>query len=126
MKSASLLRHLWICCLICILFLAATGVAYANATNNAANGKADSSKQELVMKQEDSPNNKIEVASVSTQSATATKAEPKPAEVKKEGATTGFFSFSFLYYLFYKTKFAETTNNAFRNSLNTLISRLLD
>ena len=127
MKAPSLLRHIWISCIICTLFLAATGVAYANASNNGANGKADSSKQELVVKQEDTtPNNKIEAAAMPTQSAAATKTEPKPAEVKKEGATTGFFSFSFLYYLFYKTNFAETTNNAFRNSCNKLISCLID
>ena len=126
MKAASLLRYMWVSFFMCALFFVATGVAYANASNNGANGKADTSKQELVVKQEEPPKKKTEVVSVSQPGTAVGKAEPKPAEVKKEGATSGYFSFSFLYYVFYKINFAETTNNAFRNSLDALISRILD
>ena len=126
MKAASLLRHIWVGCFICGLFLAATGVAYAGANTNGTNGKADNgTKQELSLKQEDPGKKKVEAVSVSNQG-TAAKAEAKPAEVKKEEANTGMFSFNFLYYLFYKTNFAESTNNALRASWNAFIDRLLD
>lgn len=123
MKAASLLRHIWVGGFFCFLFLAATGVAYANASNTGTSGKTESTaKQELVVKQTEPSKEHSEVVSVPKRG----KGEPKPAEVKKEGVTQDYFSFSFLYYLFYKTDFAESTNNVLRNSLNAFISRLIN
>jgi hypothetical protein len=122
MKAASLLRHLWVGGFFCFLFLAATGVAYANASNTSTLGKSESTaKQEHVVKQAEPSGKHAETVSVPKQG----KAEPKSAEVKKEGVTQDYFSFSFLYYLFYKTNFAESTNNVLRSSLNAFISRLI-
>lgn len=122
-SASSFLRHIWVGGIFCFLFLAGTGVAYANAANNGTSGKADgAAKQELVINQVDPPKKKADTASAAKE----TKPEVKQAEVKKEGAQSGYFSFSFLYYLFYKTNFTESTNEALRNSINSLVSRLID
>ena len=127
MKAASLLRHIWIGCFICFLYLAATGIAYAGATNNGTNGKgATVTKQEIQVQQtEPSVKKNSNAPDGVAKDGIESKSDGKPAEVKKEGSTT-YFSFSFLYYLFYKTNFAETTNGALRNSWNAFISRLID
>jgi hypothetical protein len=128
MKAASLLRYIWVGCFICCLFLVATGVAYAGACNNGINGKATTvAKAEVEVQQVEPPVKKKADASVVSKDVMVDKQENKHPEVKKETATAGnYFSFSFLYYLFYKTNFAETTNSALRSSLKTLVSNLLD
>ncbi|WP_224995511.1 hypothetical protein [Cesiribacter sp. SM1] len=128
MKAASLLRYIWVGCFICCLFLAATGVAYAGACNNGTNGKAATvAKAEVEVQQVAPPVKKKTEAAVVSKDVMVDKQESKQTEVKKEAATAGnYFSFSFLYYLFYKTNFAETTNSALRSSFKTIVCNLLD
>ena len=122
MKAASILRHIWVGGLFCLLFLAATSVAYANALNNGTTATVErTAEQELLVEQTEPPKKKGDISA-----AKDSKVSTKQAEVKKESPTSGFFSFSFLYYLFYKMNVAESTNNALRSSLNSLISRLID
>lgn len=129
MKASSLLKHIWIGCFICGLFLAATGVAYAGATNTGNNGKTEScTQQEKAIKQQEQMTEQLAAFTVPNQEKNKenNKPAPKQAEVKKEEAGNGMFSFSFIYYLFYKTNFAESTNNAFKSSLKAFISRIID
>lgn len=123
MKAASILRYIWVGGLFCLLFLAATSVAYANALNNGTTATVErTAKQELLMEQAEPPKKKKEGISAAKDS----EVSAKQPEVKKESPTSGFFSFNFLYYLFYKMNVAESTNDALRSSLKSLISRLVN
>lgn len=129
MKASSLLKHIWIGCFICGLFLAATGIAFAGATNTGNNGKTDvCTQQEKAVKQHEQVSTQVAVITVPDHEKdnVKDKTAPKQAEIKKEEAGSGMFSFSFIYYLFYKTNFAESTNNAFKSSLKAFISRIID
>ena len=127
MKASSLLRHIWVGCFICGLFLFTTGVAYATGGPGGDAVKEEApAKKELVVKQEDPAKRKAEVATaVTPKDPAAAKPESKNPEVKKQEASAGFVSFNFLYYLFYKTNFAEATNNALRSSWNAFIGKLI-
>ncbi|WP_161622708.1 hypothetical protein [Cesiribacter andamanensis] len=130
MKAPSLLRQFWAACFVCGILMAATGISYASGCTNGTNGKAEAVQQkEIQLQQEDSaPKKKTEATAVPLPAPQrenpAQKVDTKTPEVKKEGGSTT--SFSFLFYLFYKGNFAETTNNAIRSSLSTFIQRILE
>ncbi len=126
MKASSLLKHIWVGSFICALFLTATGVAYAGANNTGTNGKTEvCTQQELAVKQNEQAKKKIAAVAVPKQNEVAKPAPKQTTEVKKEDAPAGFFSFSFIYYLFYKTNFAESTNHAFKTTLKAFVDKLI-
>ncbi|AHM60793.1 hypothetical protein D770_12695 [Flammeovirgaceae bacterium 311] len=129
MKASSLFRYIWVSSFICCLFLAATGVAYAGACNNGIKGKTVTVAKTELEVQQVAPvvKKKTEASATVSNNGLVDKQESKQTEVKKENATaSNYVSFSFLYYLFYKTNFAETTNSALRSSISNFINCLLD
>jgi hypothetical protein len=131
MKAASLLRQFWAACFVCGILVAASGIAFANASNNGTKGTADCTiKKEVEFQQQDPVVKKKEqpeavAMPLPQQENPAQKVDNKTPEVKKENVSAPT-SFSFLFYLFYKGNIAETTNNAIKVSLSNLVNRLLD
>lgn len=127
MKAASLLRQFFAACFICGMLIAGSSMAYASVANNGAKGKAEvCAKQELAVQQNDPlTKKKADASSTIGKENPAQKVVDEKPEVKKESSASQA-SFSFLYYLFYKGNFAETTNNAIRSSLSNAIRCLLD
>lgn len=129
MKADSLFRHIWVGILFCSMMTFAA-VAFADEpANGGTKGKTDASAKEVLItppqQEPASVKKKTDPSAITKDPVAPAKAEEK-TEVKKDNTNNGHFSFSFLYYLFYKGNFAENTNKAILTSWNTLLYRLLN